>query len=229
MKIAIIPARGGSKRIPNKNINLFHGKPIIAYAIENAIHSKLFDEVFVSTDNEKIAEIAKNLGADVPVLRSEANADDYATTSDVLVEVLEHYQKINKEVDSACCIYPTTPLLSAADLIAADRVFIRNNFDVLLSCVAYDFPIQRAFELTEASTVQLREPQHINERSQDLPKTYHDAGAFYFFSVKPFLENKSLWLGNIGAYPLPESKVQDIDTPEDWTRAELKYQLLKNE
>ncbi len=229
MKIAIIPARGGSKRIPNKNIKLFHGKPIIAYAIENTLNSGLFDEVFVSTDDLKIAEIAQNLGATVPVFRSSENADDFATTSDVLIEVLEYYNGLGLKLQTACCIYPTTPLLTPIDLIAANDIFYKEKYDVLLSCVAFDSPIQRAFELNTASEVILREPQFINMRSQDLPKTYHDAGAFYFFDVNTFLQNRSLWLGRIGAHPLPDSKVQDIDTLEDWKLAEIKFQLLNNE
>ncbi len=229
MKIAIIPARGGSKRIPNKNIKLFHGKPIIAYAIDNALNSGLFDEVFVSTDNEEIAAIARQQGAIVPVLRSSQNADDFATTSDVLIEVLKYHQEIGKHIDTACCIYPTTPLLTPEDLIAAYDIFSKEKYDVLLTCVAYDSPIQRAFELNAASEVILREPECINMRSQDLPKAYHDAGAFYFFEVDKFIQNKSLWVGRIGAYPLSDLKVQDIDNPDDWTLAELKFQLLSNE
>ena len=229
MKIAIIPARGGSKRIPNKNIKLFHGKPIIAYAIDNALNSGLFDEVFVSTDNEEIAAIAREHGAIVPVLRSSENADDFATTSDVLIEVIKYHQKIGIHIEIACCIYPTTPLLSGQDLITAYNIFKREKYDVLMTCVAYDSPIQRAFELNAASEVILREPECINMRSQDLPKTFHDAGAFYFFEVDKFLQNKSLWVGRIGAYPLPESKVQDIDNLEDWILAEIKFQLLKHE
>ncbi len=229
MKIAIIPARGGSKRIPNKNIKLFHGKPIIAYAIDNALKSGLFDEVFVSTDNEEIAAIARENGAIVPVLRSSENADDFATTSDVLIEVLKYHQEIGKYIGTACCIYPTTPLLTSKDLIAANDIFSKEKYDVLITCVAYDSPIQRAFELNAASEVILREPECINMRSQELPKTFHDAGAFYFFDVNKFLQNKSLWVGRIGAYPLPDLKVQDIDNPEDWTLAELKFQLLSNE
>jgi pseudaminic acid cytidylyltransferase len=228
MKIAIIPARGGSKRIPGKNIRNFHGKPIIAYAIQNAIDSKLFDEVFVSTDDEKIADISRKFGANVPVLRSAPNSDDFATTSDVLMEVLEYYQTKQIHLELACCLYATAPLLNPTDLIEAFSIYKESSCDVLISCVAYDFPIQRAFELEENNQIRLKEPQLINKRSQDLPKAYHDAGAFYFFSVKPFLINQTLWAGRISAYPLPALKVQDIDTQEDWDLAECKFQIIQN-
>lgn len=227
MKIVIIPARGGSKRILRKNIQLFHGKPIIVYAIENALKSNLFDAVFVSTDDEEIADIAKNHGATVPILRSTKNADDFATTSEVLLEVIEYYNQMGTPILSACCIYPTSPLIEASDLVSANEIFRNENFETLISSVQYSFPIQRAFSLEDGNKINLIQPEYINSRSQDLEKSYHDAGAFYFFEVASFIQNKSLWSGNIGAYELPESKVQDIDTPEDWEIAELKYQLLK--
>lgn len=225
MKVAIIPARGGSKRIPRKNIRDFHGKPIISYAIENALKSGLFNEVFVSTDDEEIAKIAVNLKAVVPLLRTKKNADDFATTSDVLLEVIEYYQSINKPLSIACCLYPTTPLINAEDLVAAYSIFSKGDFETLISSVVYPHPIQRAFRLNNSKRVILKQPELINSRSQDLEKSYHDAGAFYFFDVASFEKNKSLWSGKIGAFELPESKVQDIDTYEDWTMAELKYKL----
>lgn len=225
--IAIIPARGGSKRIPRKNIKLFHGKPIISYAIESALSSGLFDEVIVSTDDLEIAEIALKHGAKVPFYRSTENSDDFATTSSVLLEVILELEKESHTIDSICCIYPTSPLIGSQDLIAAEHRFKNEKFDTLISCVCYSFPIQRAFEMTETNEVQLLHPELINQRSQDLNKTYHDAGSFYFFKNNAFKKNKSLWIGNIGAYELPETKVQDIDTNEDWLLAELKFSSLK--
>jgi N-acylneuraminate cytidylyltransferase len=226
MTVAIIPARGGSKRIPRKNIQLFHGKPIIAYAIETAIESALFSRVIVSTDDPEIAQIAKNHGAEVPFLRSEENADDFATTSSVLLEVLEQLSTNGESYTSACCIYPTSPLIDSKDLKNANEQFIRNKYDVLISSVVYSFPIQRSFHLNAANLVELNHPDAINQRSQDLIKNYHDAGAMYFFNVQKFKASKSLWEGNIGAFELSELKVQDIDTQEDWKIAELKYSIL---
>lgn len=226
--IAIIPARGGSKRIPRKNVKLFHGKPIIAYAIQAALNSNLFEEVIVSTEDNEIAEIAKEFGATVPFFRSEKNADDYATTSDVLLEVLDEMEKKRKNSENVCCIYPTAPLIDSRDLKLAKDIFIEGEFDSLISCVAFSFPIQRAFILDSNKEIKLLHPELIHTRSQDLETTYHDAGAFYFFNVKSFRNNKSLWSGKIGSYELTETKVQDIDTIEDWKLAELKYSLLKN-
>ncbi|MBP6090275.1 MAG: pseudaminic acid cytidylyltransferase [Crocinitomicaceae bacterium] len=226
MTVAIIPARGGSKRIPRKNIQLFHGKPIIAYAIETAIESGLFSRIIVSTDDEEIAQIAKNNGAEVPFLRSTENADDFATTSSVLIEVLDQLSSNGESYTSACCIYPTSPLIDSKDLKHAHDQFITNEYDVLISCVAFSFPIQRSFHLNDGSMIELNHPDVIHQRSQDLTKNYHDAGAMYFFNVQQFKASKSLWSGKIGAYELSELKVQDIDTLEDWKIAELKYSIL---
>jgi pseudaminic acid cytidylyltransferase len=226
MIVAIIPARGGSKRIPKKNIKHFHGKPIIAYTIESALKSGLFSRVIVSTDETEIAEIAKNHGADVPFLRSKENADDFATTSSVLIEVLEQLALKGESFTTACCLYPTSPLIDSNDLKGAYDQFKRNQNDVLISCVSYGFPIQRSFHLNEANLVELNQPEAINLRSQDLIKNYHDAGALYFFDIQKFNTSKSLWVGNIGAFELSELKVQDIDTLEDWKMAELKYSIL---
>lgn len=227
MKLAIIPARGGSKRIPRKNIKLFNGKPIITYSIEAALNSGVFDEVMVSTDDEEIAEIALESGAVVPILRSTGNSDDFATTSNVLEEVLSYYQGEKINITSCCCIYPTAPLISSEDLFNAFELFEKSSFDVLISSVKFSFPIQRAFQVSEKSDIQLIHPDAIKMRSQDLPSTYHDAGAFYLFNPIHFLKVKDLWKGKVGAYELPESRVQDIDTLEDWKIAELKFNLLK--
>jgi pseudaminic acid cytidylyltransferase len=228
MKVAIIPARGGSKRIPKKNIKDFLGKPIIAYSIETALNSGLFDEVFVSTDDNEIAAIAQKYGAKVPVLRSEKNSDDFATTSDLLLEVLEYYQTQNITVDSFCCIYATSPLIQIVDLKAANDLFDTDNFDTVMSAVAFSFPPQRSFQLLENNQIELNFPNEIGKRSQDLKSFYHDAGMFYFCKTNSFLASKNIWYGKIGAFCLDEMKVQDIDTETDWKLAELKYQLAKN-
>ncbi len=224
--IAIIPARGGSKRIPRKNIKLFHGKPMIAYAIETAILCNLFEEVIVSTDDEEIAEIAIKFGAKVPFFRSKNNSDDFATTSDVLLEVIDQYSKKSIHLDSVCCIYPTSPLISSEDLIRAIALFESGKFDTVMACVVYSFPIQRAFRLNTKNEIELLQPDLIETRSQDLEPTFHDAGSFYFFNVPEFQKNKTLWKGKVGSFQLPELKVQDIDNMEDWRQAEMKYSEL---
>lgn len=196
-KIAIIPARGGSKRIPRKNIRDFHGQPIIAYAIQCAQNSNLFDRIIVSTEDSEIAEVATSFGAEVPFYRSQQNADDYSTTSAVLVEVLEALKASNELPHLACCLYPTTPLLLPTDLIAGFELFQTLEADVVMSATAFDFPIQRAFELKDDGQVQLREPQYISARSQDLTKTYHDAGAFYFFKALSFSNYNHCGLGKL--------------------------------
>lgn len=225
-RLAIIPARGGSKRIPRKNIRPFLGKPIIAYAIENALKSELFDEVMVSTDDPEIAEIAKKYGASVPFMRSVENSNDFAATADVLTEVLDWYRKNKQLPDTFCCLYPTSPLIQPADLQNAHKQFEENNVPVLISAVPYSFPVQRSFRLKDRQLVSPIEPENMLKRSQDLELTYHDAGAFYFFDTTFFTERKEIWTDQTGAYILDELKVQDIDNETDWKLAELKYQLL---
>lgn len=226
MAIAIIPARGGSKRIPRKNIQLFHGKPIIAYSIEAAIGSGLFSRVIVSTDDAEIAQIAEKFGAEVPFLRSQENSDDFATTSSVLIEVIELLELRKEEFKTVCCIYPTSPLIDSKDIQNANELFINSNYDTVISCVGFSFPIQRSFHINEKNNVTLNHPEAINQRSQDLSKNFHDAGAMYFLNVQQFKTSKSIWSGKIGAYELSELKVQDIDTRDDWKIAELKYSIL---
>lgn len=225
--IVIIPARGGSKRIPGKNIRSFFGKPIIARVIENVLQSGLFSSVFVSTDSEEIAEIAKQYGAEVPVLRSPQNSDDYATTSDVLLEVLAYLSAQGKQTDIACCIYPTSVLLNTEDLTAAFRQFMESQAPVMLACTAYPHPVQRGFTIHN-NQIELKFPQYIHSRSQDLEKVFHDTGSFYFFRVADFLAKKTLWQEHITPFILDERKIQDIDTEEDWLMAELKFKLTRN-
>ena len=220
--IAIITARGGSKRIPKKNIQSFCGKPIIAYSIEAALGSKLFNEVMVSTDSEEIAEVAKHYGASVPFMRSEANSNDYATTADVLREVLTEYEKLGKTFDYMCCLYPTAPFITAEKLRTAFNHMKEAEADALTPVVAFSYPPQRAFIIRDGF-LQYTHPEFIKTRSQDLEKIYHDCGQFYFYKVSSFLSN----LG-IKTVPLiiPEAEVQDIDTLSDWKIAEIKYSLM---
>ncbi|WP_259017022.1 pseudaminic acid cytidylyltransferase [Emticicia fluvialis] len=223
--IAIIPARGGSKRIPRKNVKDFCGEPIIAYSIKAALKSGLFDEVMVSTDDSEIASVSRQFGASVPFLRSAANANDYATTAAVLTEVLTQYQAINKSYQYGCCIYPTAPFTSVQKLKEAYALLNANGFDTVLPVQRFSFPIQRAF-YKEDNQISWVEPQHALTRSQDLPQTYHDAGQFYFFHVSSFLKSQKLITSNSGAVEISELEGQDIDNETDWKLAELKFRLM---
>jgi len=226
-RIAIIPARGGSKRIPRKNIKDFLGKPIIAYSIQTALDSGLFDEVMVSTDDEEITEVAKSFGAKVPFLRSNTTSDDFATTAAVLTEVLENYSSQGITFEIGCCIYPTAPLLKAESLSEALQLLQTENYTSVFPVLKYSYPIWRSLKL-EAGKVALNWPEHLNSRSQDLPAAYHDAGQFYMFKVDQFLKDLALFTSNSGAIVLDELEVQDIDNETDWKLAELKYKLLHN-
>ena len=220
--IAIIPARGGSKRIPRKNIKEFLGKPIIAYAIESALKSELFDEVLVSTDDKEIATIAKKYGAKVPFFRSSKNADDYATTFSVLEEVLTAYNSVT----SAACIYPTAPFVTPDKLKQSQDLLRKNNFDTVFTAMKYGHPIDRALQIdVTTGKIKIIDSSNMNTRSQDLKNTYHDAGQLYFFNTAPILKAKSLWTHNTGALIVDELEAQDIDTPTDWKLAELKFKL----
>jgi len=225
-KLCIIPARGGSKRIQKKNIKNFLGKPIIAYAIEAALKSSLFDEVMVSTDDKSIAKIAEEYGAKVPFLRSDKNANDYATTVDVINEVLTQYKSEDKEFKQACCIYPTAVFVTDKLLNTAFEMLNGNNFDTVFPVLEFSFPIQRAVKKDATNKITLFQPEHLNSRSQDLEKAYHDAGQFYWFKTAVLQEKGKLWTDNTGVIVIKESEGQDIDTLEDWKLAEIKYKLL---
>lgn len=224
-RLAIITARGGSKRIPRKNVKSFCGKPIMAYSIEAAVNSGVFDTVMVSTDDEEIAEIARKYGAEVPFFRSEATSGDFATTTDVLMEVLNEYDKRGKHFDMACCIYPTAPFVSADRLKEAVTDLEASDADTIIPVVAFSYPPQRAFVIENENLV-FKYPENLNTRSQDLQKFYHDAGQFYVFRTDAFFKNRNLLLGNIKPLELSEMEVQDIDTEVDWQLAELKYKLI---
>lgn len=224
--IAIITARGGSKRIPKKNIKEFMGKPMIAYAIEAALESKVFDEVMVSTDCGEIAEIAKRYGAKIPFLRSEKTSDDFATTFDVLEEVIEEYKKEGKEFDNLCCIYPCVPFLKAQRLNEAYEKFIESKTDALIPVCKYAVPIEWAMKIENGILIPNdREAQKI--RSQDLVPKYSDAGMFYFNKTSVLLKEKSLIPPKTFGYIIDETECQDIDTPDDWKMAEIKYNIFQ--
>lgn len=224
--IAMITARGGSKRIPRKNVKEFCGRPIMAYSVEAALESGLFDEVMVSTDDEEIASIAKRCGAQVPFRRNEKTAGDYASTSDVILEVLDEYEKRGKQFDIACCIYPTAPFITARKLKEAYEKLLESDADTLIPVVSFSYPPQRAL-LIENGRLVFGQPQYMESRSQDLPAHYHDAGQFYFIRTEAFRRNKKLMVGNILPFIVSESEVQDIDNQSDWEIAELKYRLME--
>ncbi len=225
--IAIITARGGSKRIPRKNIKLFCGKPIIAYSIEAALQSGLFEEVMVSTDDEEIAGIAREFGASVPFMRSSTSAGDYASTDDVLLEVLTAYKEQGREFASFCCLYPTAPFVTAQKLKTAMELL--KAADSVMPVVAFSFPPQRCMVINEAGELQMKWPEHAKTRSQDLEPYYHDCGQFYCCRTAPFLQYGTTDLPGMLPMIMSELEVQDIDNPDDWAIAELKYQqMIKN-
>lgn len=223
-KIAIIPARGGSKRIPNKNIKDFLGKPIIAYSIEAALESELFDEVMVSTESEEIAEVSRRYGAKVPFLRSKKNSDDYATTVDVLLEVLEnYYSNKGEKFEYCCCIYPTAPLIKIGHLKQGYRKIKSLNLNTVFPVVSFSYPIWRGLEIDIEGKVKMLWPEYLDSRSQDLMQVYHDTGQWYWLKVEGL---KSIFTEQTGSVVLSEDEVQDIDTFSDWKLAEMKYKLL---
>lgn len=223
--IAIITARGGSKRIPRKNIKDFCGQPIIAYSIRAALDSGLFDHVMVSTDDEEIAEISRKYGAEVPFMRSAETANDFATTRDVLEEVIRRYDEMGENIEYFCCIYPCAPFVTAKKL--------RDCFDYLREKGAYSVwpvvkfspPPQRCFELVD-DMIKYKYPEYSNKRSQDLEPLYHDCGQFYFYSKKDFEKGDAHVFEKIFPIYVPETEVQDIDNETDWKIAEIKYKLM---
>ena len=224
-RVAIITARGGSKRIPRKNVKEFLGKPILLYSIEAALKSGMFDEVMVSTEDAEIAQLAEKAGAKVPFFRSENTAGDYATTTDVIEEVLAAYKERGLEFEYACCIYPTAPFVTADCLREAMTTLESSDADSLIPVVRFSFPPQRAVIINDGK-MQFKWPENMFARSQDLEPFYHDCGQFYCIKTESFLREKKLFMSDTLAYERPESEVQDIDTMEDWKLAELKYRML---
>ena len=225
-RIAIITARGGSKRIPKKNIKNFCGKPIIAYSIEAAIKSQMFDEVMVSTDSEEIAEVARKYGAAVPFMRSEKTSDDFATTNDVLREVITEYKKRGKEFDIVVCIYPTAPFVTADKLKNAIEMMNRDGVDGVTPVVQYSFPPQRAFVVRD-ELLYYQFPENRLKRSQDLEPIYHDCGQFYVMRTENIFNSDSA--GGCAPLIVSELEVQDIDNETDWKLAEIKYRMMISE
>ena len=222
--LCIIPARGGSKRIPKKNIKKFLGKPIITYSIKTAIDSKLFDEVMVSTDDVEIAEIAKQHGAKVPFMRSAKNSDDFATTFDVIEEVINYYKNHNMEFNNICCLYSCAPFVTTDTLLIAYNKLIDKEFDTVLPVVPYSSPIKRALRIGQERIYMIFE-NNLNARSQDLEESFYDAGQFYWCNTNKLMLTKNLFTENTGAIIISELISQDIDNEIDWKLAELKFQL----
>lgn len=222
--IAIIPARGGSKRIPRKNIKSFMGKPIIAYSIEAALQSGFFEEVMVSTDDEEIVEIARQYGAKVPFMRSTETSNDYASTADVILEVLGKYKEQGRDFDTVCCIYATAPFVTSDRLVEAYSK-LSDTIDSVFTCVAYSYPVQRSLHVVDGK-ISMVYPEYMSFRSQDLEPIYHDAGQFYVAKTVSFVREKTFWGTNTAGLVLSELEVQDLDTQTDWELAEMKYGLL---
>jgi len=225
--IAIIPARGGSKRIPRKNIKDFLGKPIIAYSIEAALASEIFDTVMVSTDDKEIAQVARKYGADVPFMRSAETSTDTAATVPVLIEVLSEYAKAGKNYEHGCCIYPCAPFVTSARLKEGMDSLLNSGANSVLPVARFSYPPQRGLVMRENKIAMLH-PEHLNSRSQDLEPMYHDAGQFYCFKVSALLTQERLFCQHTLPLILGNMEVQDIDTEEDWRAAEIKYKILKD-
>ena len=226
MNICIIPARGGSKRIPRKNIKEFHGKPMIAYTIEAARQSGCFDKVIVSTDDREIAEIASQWGAETPFIRPDNISDDYATTMDVIQHAIEWCENQGWQFDKVCCIYATAPFIQAVDIKHGLALLEGREVQYAFSATSFGFPIQRAFYLDESEHVNMFQPEHLNTRSQDLIEAYHDAGQFYWGKVPAFKAALPFFAAHSKPVLLPRKRVQDIDTLEDWDIAEVMYTAL---
>jgi len=222
--LAIIPARGGSKRIPRKNIKDFFGKPVIAYPIRAALDSGLFEEVMVSTDDPEIAEVSKSFGAIVPVLRSSQNADDHAGLADVVKEVLDFYQKTNRLFERFCCILPATPFVLPEQFKKSLNFLISGKYASVFPAIRFSHPIQRAFKIENGNALMLR-PETMQSRTQDLQNTYFDSGQFYWMKVSSFYKENRFFTQNTGAIEFPEADFIDIDNETDWWKAEQIFRI----
>ena len=227
MRLCIIPARVGSKRIPKKNIKIFCDKPMIEWSINAALNSKCFDKVIVSTDSEEIASISRNLGAEVPFLRPKNLSDDITPTIPVISHSIKFVNENFRKVDYACCIYATAPFLETKYLKEGLDKIMKYKPNYTFSATSYSFPIQRAIKITKEKRSKMFYPEFQDTRSQDLEEAFHDAGQFYWGKASAWLENKKIFEGSSIPIIIPRYKVQDIDTQEDWARAELMYKLLK--
>lgn len=225
MKLAVIPARGGSKRIPRKNITLFGGLPMIAWSIQAAQASACFDRIIVSTDDDEIAQVAKAYVAEVPFVRPAELSDDHTGTIPVVAHAIEWQNAHGPSATEVCCIYATAPFVLPGDIAHGYQILQSSGADYAFSVTSYAFPIQRAIRMTPNQRVEMLQPEHFNTRSQDLVEAWHDAGQFYWGHAQAWLTHQPLFTEAAAPVPIPRYRVQDIDTPEDWERAEW---LLKS-
>jgi len=224
--LAIIPARGGSKRIPRKNVRHFAGQPIISYSICAAIESQCFAEVMVSTDDSEIGEIAEQNGAKIPFFRSQQNSDDYSTIADVIVEVLDSYEKIGRSFEYFCCLLPTAPFVTPSRVREGLALLQSSCADSVVPVTRFGYPIQRALKIEKDGALKMFWPENYPKRSQDLEPSFHDVGQFYWGKAEVLKQTLRLFTENSRPLIIPESEVQDIDSEEDWKIAELKFQML---
>ena len=227
MRVAVIPARGGSKRIPGKNIRDFCGKPMIAWSIEAARASGCFDEVIVSTDDERIAEVARHCGATVPFMRPEHLSDDYTGTLPVIRHAVEWFCNAGQAVDLVCCIYATAPFIEPADIQEGKSQLVTAGCSFAFSVTSFAFPIQRALRLADGGRVEMMHPEQFSTRSQDLEEAWHDAGQFYWGTSEAWLKERMIFGRDSVGIPIPRYRVQDVDTPEDWETAEYMFKALR--
>lgn len=228
MKLAVIPARGGSKRIPRKNIKLFCGKPIIGWSIEAAQDSECFDRIIVSTDDEEIADIARSFGAEVPFLRPKNLSDEHSGTIPVIAHAIEWQSRNGREAAHACCIYPTAPFIQPSDLILGMEMLLNNDVAYAFSVTSFAFPIQRAIKINIDHRIEMLNPQYFNARSQDLEKMWHDAAQFYWGCSEAWMSGMPIFSNNSLPIILPRYRVQDIDIMEDWEKAEYMFRSIQN-
>ena len=227
MRLAVIPARGGSKRIPRKNIRPFFGQPIIAWSIAAARASGCFDEVIVSTDDEEIAEVARQHGANAPFMRPDNLADDLTGTIPVIAHAVRWFQSRGAPPTEVCCVYATAPFIEPEDLRQGLALLRDSGADYALTVTSFAFPIQRALRIDGQDRIEMFEPQHFHTRSQDLDEAWHDAGQFYWGTAEAWLAERPLFTPAAAPLRIPRFRVQDIDTPEDWQRAEALFQVLR--
>ena len=225
--VAIIPARGGSKRIPNKNIKLFAGQPIISYSIRVAQDTGLFDRIIVSTDSPEIADIVREYGADVPFLRPAELANDFASTDEVVCHAIDWVAKEGRQPEFICCIYATAPFIQGSYLKQGYDKIVSSGATSVFSVTTYPYPIYRSLKITEKGCIEMIWPEYKDSRSQDLPEAYHDAGQFYWANTNKFMQERVLFSKDSLPVILPSYLVQDIDTMEDWEKAEMMFVAMK--
>lgn len=229
MNAAIIPARGGSKRIPRKNVRPFAGQPMISYSVRCAVESGLFDRVVVSTDDDEIASVAQEYGAEVPFRRPAELSDDHTATTAVIAHAVRELQRSGTDVTAACCIYATAPFVRTEDLAAAKAKLEGGDWRYVFAATSFGFPIFRGFRLGERDDVEMFYPKHFGTRSQDLPEAFHDAGQFYWGRPEAWLADARIFDRWSTVVRIPRWRVQDIDTPEDWERAEMLMRMLRQD